>query len=210
MRVKRPDKHAPMEVTSKKPVTRRRTAVDVPKIERRDPRFSTLSGEFSADKFDNSYSFITNIQQNEVSELRKSLSLARKLSQSSPAHLREERAAEVTRLERALKRTESAVERAQREKRKREVLGEAKKDEREKREKGKGGWYMKNSEKQELLTKSRFEDLAASGRGAVQKAITKRKLKLSQKEKRSRPDGKGGPRRIQEGGEPRSKRQRVS
>ncbi|KAF9517517.1 hypothetical protein BS47DRAFT_1314197, partial [Hydnum rufescens UP504] len=189
LKVKRPDKHAPMEITSKKPVSRRRTIIDVPKIEQRDPRFSTLSGEFNPNKFAHSYSFVTDMQQDEVASLRKSLALARKLSQSSPAHLREERAAEVTRLERALKRTESAVERAKREKRDREVLGNAKREERKKRETGKTGWFMKTGEKRELLAKARFEELAAvGGKQAVNKAITKRKLKLNQKEKRSRPD----------------------
>lgn len=136
--------------------------------------------------------------------------------------MREERAAEVTRLERALKRTESAVDRSKREKRSREALARAKREEREKQEKGKGGWYMKEctfsylhsrsinqihltfypsstAEKRQLVAKARFEDLAASGgKQAVKKAIEKRKLKLSQKEKRERPDGK-----------PTAKRQRI-
>jgi ribosomal RNA-processing protein 36 len=41
-----------------------------------------------------------------------------------------------------------------------------------------------------VLNKARFEELAQSGgKQAVRKAIEKRKLKLTQKEKRSRPDG---------------------
>jgi ribosomal RNA-processing protein 36 len=115
--------------------------------EQRDPRFSTLSGEFNPNKFAHSYSFVTDMQQDEVASLRKSLALARKLSQFSPAHLREERAAEVTRLERTLKRIESAVERAKREKRDREVLGNAKREERKKRETGKTGWFMKTGKR---------------------------------------------------------------
>jgi len=47
---------------------------------------------------------------------------------------------------------------------------------------------------------------AKGGKQAVNKAITKRKLKLSQKEKRNRPDG--GP--SHRGAEPQAKRQRVS
>lgn len=156
-----------MEISSKKPVTRRRQVVEVPKIvrlslfypavrlytlfttplppqDRRDPRFSSLSGTFSEETFTQSYSFITSIQQTEVAELRTSLSRARKLLASSPAHLREERTAEVTRLERALKRTESNVEHASRDKRKREALAEAKREEMKKREAGKGTWYMKD------------------------------------------------------------------
>lgn len=50
----------------------------------------------------------------------------------------------MTRLERALKRTESNVEHASRDKRKRDALAEAKREEMKKRETGKGTWYMKD------------------------------------------------------------------
>ncbi|KAF8320317.1 DUF947-domain-containing protein [Clavulina sp. PMI_390] len=186
-KVKRPDKNAPMEVSSKKPVSRRRTVVEAPKIERRDPRFSSLSGSFDQSQFSKSYSFITGLQETEVGDLKTSLSRARKLLANSPAHLRDDRAAEVTRLERALKRTESHVEREKRERRQREVLGAAKKAEQAKQAAGKGIWHMKKSEKSKLLNEARFQDLAEQGKGAVRKAIAKRQLKVSQKEKRSRP-----------------------
>lgn len=197
-----------------------------------------MSGTFSEETFTQSYSFITSIQQSEVAELRTSLSRARKLLASSPIHLREERAAEVTRLERALKRTESNVEHASRDKRKREALAAAKREEMKKREAGKGTWYMKDcayhtltcsrelfflmlsycsiAEKRKVITEAKFKDLAKEGSGAVRKAIAKRQLKISQKEKRSRPDGKGrgGGRpfagRTQDAGYPQAKRQKVA
>jgi hypothetical protein len=47
------------------------------------------------------------------------------------------------------------------------------------------------AEQKKLLVEARFDQLAKEGKGAVRKAIAKRRLKVSQKEKRSRPDGPG-------------------
>jgi ribosomal RNA-processing protein 36 len=62
---------------------------------------------------------------------------------TSPAHLRDERQEEVTRLERALKRSESNVERAKRQRSEAEALRVKKKEERELNKQGKGVWHMK-------------------------------------------------------------------
>ncbi|KAG9078129.1 rRNA biogenesis protein rrp36 [Ceratobasidium sp. UAMH 11750] len=179
---KRSSKHAPTEVTSKRPVSRHRTVVDVQKNVSRDPRFTSVSGELSRSHFANAYSFLPELQKSEAATLRASLAKARK-----------QRAAPETidKLERALKRAESAVEHAKREEREQEVLAKAKKEEKAKREEGKGAWFLKKSEKRKLLLQAKFDDLAASGgQNAVRKAIDKRKKKLAQKEKKARPFSK--------------------
>ncbi|KAG8746013.1 rRNA biogenesis protein rrp36 [Ceratobasidium sp. 414] len=176
---KRSNKHAPTEVTSKRPVSRHRAVVDVQKRVSRDPRFTELSGELSQPHFAKAYSFLPELQKSEATTLRESLAKARK-----------QRAAPETidRLERALKRAESAVERVRREEREREVLTKAKKEEKANREEGKGAWYLKKSEKRNLLLQAKLDDLAASGgQNAVRKAVDKRKKKLAQKEKKARP-----------------------
>ncbi|CUA76882.1 rRNA biogenesis protein RRP36 [Rhizoctonia solani] len=179
---KRSSKHAPTEVTSKRPVSRHRSVVDVPVIATRDPRFAPLSGQLSQPQYSHSYSFISEIQKNEAETLRASLAKARK--QRAPWETIES-------LERALKRAESAVEKAKRDERERETLVKAKKEEKEKRKSGKGAWFMKKSEKRELLLKAKFDDIAASGgQNAVRKAIDKRKKKMAQKEKKARPFSK--------------------
>lgn len=66
---------------------------------------------------------------------------------SSPRELRDERAAEVGRLERALKRVESLVHKDRRDKVEQEALSRVTREEREKREKGKGAWYLKEGER---------------------------------------------------------------
>ncbi|EIN13789.1 DUF947-domain-containing protein [Punctularia strigosozonata HHB-11173 SS5] len=195
---KRPNKHAPTEITSKKPVTRRRTVVDVPKAATRDPRFMPLAGEFAPEKFRKQYDFLAELHEQEHKELRENLKRARKLLASSPRDLRAEREAEVKNLEAALKRAESAVNKDKRERVEHAALEKVSREEKERRKSGKQAWYMKNADKRELLTKARYEALAASGgTKAVKRAIEKRQKKVSQKEKKSRPfapqstDGRG-------------------
>ncbi|KAF9044563.1 DUF947-domain-containing protein [Hymenopellis radicata] len=181
---------SPVEVTSKRPVSRKRTVVDVKTVQARDPRFLPLSGEFSSEKFSTNYSFLFDAHKNELQTLRENVKRARKLLQSSPKHLREEREAEVSKLELAVKRAESNVNRDKRTQIEREALQRVKKEEKEKRQQGKQSWYMKESEKKTMLTKARYEALAASGgERAVKKAIEKRQKKIGQKEKKSRPFG---------------------
>ncbi|ELU41845.1 hypothetical protein AG1IA_04116 [Rhizoctonia solani AG-1 IA] len=110
---KRSSKHAPTEITSKRPVS----------------RFTPLTGQLSQSQYSRSYSFITDLQKNEAESLRASLAKARK--QRAPWETIES-------LERALKRAESAIEKAKREERERAALEKVKKEEKEKRQGGKG------------------------------------------------------------------------
>lgn len=84
------------------------------------------------------------MHKEEMKTLRENLKRARKLLINSPHDLREEREAEVQRLERAVKRAESTVNRDRQEKVQLEALGKAKKEEREKRQDGKKAWFMKD------------------------------------------------------------------
>ncbi|KAI0032742.1 hypothetical protein K488DRAFT_70391 [Vararia minispora EC-137] len=190
---KRVNKHAPQEITSKRPVSRHRQVVEIQKLEPRDPRFIPMTGPLDASKFRAQYSFLSEFHLQELSTLRDNLKRARKLLASSPRDLRAEREAEVERLERAYKRAESTVSRDKREKIEQDALEKAKKEEKEKRKQGKGVFYLKNSEKKRLLLKARYDALAAEGgKRAVKKAIQKKQKKVSQKETRSRPFARGG------------------
>ncbi|KAF8078664.1 DUF947-domain-containing protein [Lyophyllum atratum] len=205
---KRTNKHAPTEVTSKRPVTRKRIIVDVQSVQPRDPRFLPLAGEFSADKFQKSYGFLAESHIKELQTLRENLKRARKLLASSPRDTYEERANEVQRLEQAVKRAESLVNKDRRDKVEQEALAKVSKEERERRKQGKGEWHLKDANKRELLMKARYEALAADGGNrAVKKAIEKRQKKIGQKEKKSRPYGEK--RRTEGGDGGREKRRRV-
>jgi len=184
----RKSKNAPTEVTSKRPVSRRRTVVEVQKMEVRDPRFSQLSGEFDAAKFQNQYKFLSDIRQGELATLRDNLKRARKLLDSSPQHLRPERKEEVERLALAVKRAESSVNRDKRERVEQEALSSMAKEERNKQQQGKKPFWLKNAEKKKVLLKARYGAVAAEGgKRAVKKVIEKKRRKLSQKETKSRP-----------------------
>ncbi|KAH7104604.1 hypothetical protein BKA62DRAFT_692759 [Auriculariales sp. MPI-PUGE-AT-0066] len=186
---KRSNKHAPTEVSSKRPVGRFRQIVETKKSTARDPRFNALTGPAAADEqFQSSYGFIPELHVSELATLKENLVRAKKLLANSPRDQREERGEEVQRLELAVRRMESIVQRERREKVERDALGQVRREEKEKRKHGKGEWHMKRSDEKELLLKARYADLAATGkRGAVQKAIERKQKKVAQKEKKSRP-----------------------
>ncbi|KAL1951864.1 hypothetical protein VTO73DRAFT_1013 [Trametes versicolor] len=214
---KRKHKHAPVEMTSKRPVGRARFVAEE-KVVPRDPRFLHITGEFDPKRFHSQYGFLSDMHAQEMKTLRENLKRARKLLTNSPRDLREEREAEVERLERAVKRAESAVNRDRQDKVQFEALGRAKKEEQGKQKEGKKAWHMKDADKRDLLLRAKYDALAASGgRKAVRKAIEKKQKKVGQKEKkkipfvgappprmaggagetrkRSRPSGDGGPRK---------------
>ncbi|KAF8632566.1 hypothetical protein AX15_001776 [Amanita polypyramis BW_CC] len=200
---KRSNKHAPVEMSSKRPVTRRRQVVNVKIPQSRDPRFLQLTGEFSAEKFHNNYGFLIEARRNELNTLKENLKRARKLLLSSPRNQRNERENEVKRLELALKRTESLVNKDRQDKIQMEVLRKVTKEERDKRKQGKRGWWMKEGEKKKVVTEAKYKALAKEGgQIAVKKAMEKRQKKMGQKEKRKRP-------RIREREQEGRKRRRV-
>lgn len=80
----------------------------------------------------------------ELSTLKENLKRAKKLLQSSPRNLREEREAEVARLERAVKRAESLVNKDKLDQIEEEALEKVKKEEKSRQAQGKGKWFMKD------------------------------------------------------------------
>jgi hypothetical protein len=66
------NKHRPLEVTSKKPVSRHREIqIDAPRRKKsRDPRFDTMSGRFDDVGFAKSYEFLDGYRQIESAELK--------------------------------------------------------------------------------------------------------------------------------------------
>lgn len=85
------------------------------------------------------------MHEEELQMLKDNLKRARRLLMNTPRDLREEREAEVERLERAIKRAESTVNKDRQEKVQMEALSKASKEEREKQKQGKKAWFMKDS-----------------------------------------------------------------
>lgn len=110
----------------------------------RDPRFLDFAGKYSEEKFKQGFSFLSEVHISELNVLRENIKRARKMVLSSPRDQRSEWEAEVARLERALKRSESVVNRDKSEKVDRDALNKIAQDEKEKRAQGKGRWFMKD------------------------------------------------------------------
>lgn len=134
-------------MSTKKQVSRARQVVAIPTVERRDPRFSSLSaGQVDAELHSRGYDFLPEMQKEEVARLRAGVSEAYKAERNCKLVEKPRFTAARETLERDLARARSRYERTKREAREREVLASAKKEERAKREEGKGAWYMKKCE----------------------------------------------------------------
>ncbi|KAK4688673.1 ribosomal RNA-processing protein 36, partial [Tremellales sp. Uapishka_1] len=210
-RVKREHKHAPMAMSSKKQVSRMRQVVDVKKVERRDPRFNSLSaGQIDPHLHAQAYDFLPTLAKTELAQLKVAVGVAAKAERTCTWAEKPARTAERERLEADLGKLRTRLERTERDRREREVLAKAKKEEWDKRKEGKGGWYMKKSEQRDLLLKSRFESLEAQGgKSAVKKSIEKKQKKIAGKEKKSRPyfgNSQGGGEGGASGDGPRKRR----
>jgi ribosomal RNA-processing protein 36 len=68
----RRSKNAPQEVTSKKPVTRRRMILNT-EVKARDPRFDSLTGTYNPALFERSYGFVHDLQAQELAAQKKAL-----------------------------------------------------------------------------------------------------------------------------------------
>ncbi|KAJ9102667.1 hypothetical protein QFC19_004776 [Naganishia cerealis] len=209
---KRDNKHAPMVMSAKRPVTRRRQVVELEKTERRDPRFGSLSaGTQDPNLTAQSYSFVSGMMSEEYNNLRKALQTALKRERSAPFAEQDQRRQEREEVEMHLAKARSRLERYEREQREKKVLQQVKREERAKQAEGKGEWHMKRADKKDLLLKARFQALEQEGgKRKVKKAIEKKQKKIAGKEKKSRPfaRGQGGPGGGGAGGEDSARKRR--
>lgn len=171
----RAHKHAPAEMTSKKPVTRRRLVVDVPKVNARDPRFGPLLGGLEAEQNEEAirknYSFLDSYRDTEIKELR-----ARTKKTKDPF--------EKQRLERELLSMQSKKQTQDRKDEGRKVISEHRQQEKELVKQGKNPFYLKKSEQKKRVLVERFQGMK---KRQVDKAIVRRMKKDTAKEKKELP-----------------------
>lgn len=74
---KRDNKNRPREISSKKRVPKFREVIQVAKVEKRDPRFDPLCGEFDKKEFRKSYKFLKGVKEKELVTLKDQLKEAR-------------------------------------------------------------------------------------------------------------------------------------
>ncbi|RCH85393.1 rRNA bioproteinsis protein rrp36 [Rhizopus azygosporus] len=169
--MKRESKHRPMEMSSKRAVTRLRTVVPLQAEKRRDPRFDKLSGHFNQDLFEKSYGFLEEYRKSEIDMLKE--------------RIKKERDPETAEnLKMMLTKMVSSEKTKEDRKRKQELIRQRKKQEAELVKQGKKPYFLKRSEKRKLELMDRYQRL---GDKAVDRILEKRRKKNSSKDKKKLP-----------------------
>ena len=109
----------------------------------RDPRFGPGSGDFSQAHFQDRYSFLEEMQRENLSQLRLSTLHTKKLLRSTPRHQRPDAEADLQQMESTVKRLESSLNLCDRLKKERRVEEEWSNREKLRRRQGKHPWYLK-------------------------------------------------------------------
>lgn len=134
-------------MSTKKQVSRFRHVVDVPRVDRRDPRFSSLSaGQVNAELHSKGYAFLPEMLEKERSQLKDEVKRLSKLEKTCKLVEKPGVTAQREEKELQLSKVLNRLSSLRREQAEREVLSKAKREEREKREQGKGAWFMKKCE----------------------------------------------------------------
>ncbi|KAI8991596.1 hypothetical protein BDF20DRAFT_845435 [Mycotypha africana] len=169
--MKRKDKHRPMEVSSKRAVSRFREVVPLQAEKRRDPRFDKLSGHFNKDLFEKSYGFLKDYKNSEMEMLKQRLK-----KEKNP-----EKQEEMKHLLQKMMTTERQEEEK---KRKEALFRQRKKQEAELVKQGKKPYFLKRSEKRKLDLMDRYEKL---GEKKVDRILEKRRKRNAAKDKKHLP-----------------------
>ncbi|KAH9473897.1 hypothetical protein MJO28_000266 [Puccinia striiformis f. sp. tritici] len=180
----RSHKHAPIEISSKKAVTRKRTIVEVPKIERRDPRFDSLSGAVNEVLHQKSFGFLKEQRRLEIEELRQTLNKAKKKGQQPLESLEL--------LQEQLRREENKEVQNEKIEREKLALRKWKAQEREQRKAGKGAFYLKKKAQKEVVLTDRFKHLSQN-KSKLNKSIERKRKKVDGKDKKSMPNKRRRP-----------------
>ncbi|GMH28879.1 hypothetical protein Nepgr_030722 [Nepenthes gracilis] len=169
----RANKNRPVEMSSKRPVSRYREVVQVPKKMIRDPRFESLCGKLDVEGFKKRYTFL--FDESLPAEKRELLKL---LKSPNDPEVTEKVKGDISWIDKQLKSVSTKHTEAQ-------ILNEHKKKEREAAKKGKKPFYLKKSDirKQRLIEK--YNSLKASGK--LDPFIEKKRKRNAAKDHRFMP-----------------------
>ncbi|QDS77058.1 hypothetical protein FKW77_007010 [Venturia effusa] len=173
----RTSKHAPTEMSSKRAVTRRRSAVEMKKSTVRDPRFDPLSGAVDHHVLSKKYAFLDEYRASELATLKQAMK-NKKLKD-------EEREA----MKRQVVSMESKIAFEKSKAREARIVREHRREERKRVEQGKGVWHVKKSVVRQEALRERFEGMKGRQRDKV---IERRRKKLTAKERRGMPEERRG------------------
>jgi ribosomal RNA-processing protein 36 len=167
----RSSKHAPLEQTSKRAVSRRREILPDLRRQPRDPRFGPLGGggaQFDEAKARKAYAFLDDYRDSEMAELRLQIKKTK-----DPARKED--------LKRELHSMESKKKARLRKEEQDNLLREHRKQEKELVAQGKKPFYLKKSEQKKQLLTERFKSMS---KGQVDRAIERKRKKVAGKEKK--------------------------
>ena len=145
--------YRPTELTSKKPTSRKREVLDVDKVKSRDPRFLSLSGNFSQDLFEKSFSFLQGSLNQESESIKDDLNsaeLSLRRAKALPGRsddkfsLIQHHQSEVNRLSKELQSIQSQIQTKKKKDIEKNVLKSIKKEEKDKQNEGKKAYYLKS------------------------------------------------------------------
>jgi len=168
----RANKNRPMEASAKKPVSRFREVIQVPKKVVRDPRFETLCGNLDMEGFKKRYNFL---YENELPAEREELK--RSMKKSNDPTVIDDLKNRISEIDKQLKSASKRTEM--------EILAEHKKREREAAKQGKRPFYLKKSEIREQKLIEKYKELKASGK--LESYLEKRRRKNAAKDHRYVP-----------------------
>lgn len=180
----RKSKHAPKEMSSKRPVSRFKK-ISFPKLgddpekgiftkkpKPRDPRFDNLSGHFNKQFFDINYQFVDEIRDMEVQELKEALAENKYADQQE----------QILKL---LNRKQQEINTLQDERRYGQVKSTLLKEEREKVKQGKQPYFHKKGEIKRIAKEQKMQELKSEG--GLGKYLSNKKKKLKRKEFEKEP-----------------------
>lgn len=167
----RSSKHAPVEVSSKKAVSRRREVVPVAKRQIRDPRFEAIAGQVDDQKVNQNYSFLNDYRMDEIKALKEQIRTTKDES------LKEK-------LKRQLLPMESKMKTELRKAKEHEILDKHRKEEKKLVEQGKKPFYLKKAEQKKQLIMEQYKGLKGK---QLDHVIERRRKKVEGKEKKNLP-----------------------
>ncbi|ROT40822.1 DUF947-domain-containing protein [Sodiomyces alkalinus F11] len=169
---KRSSKHAPMEMSSKRPVSRKREVIAVPKLEARDPRFDPLisggGAGFNEAKAKKAYAFLDEYRDSEMTTLRAEIKKTK-----DPA--------EKEKMKRLLGSMENRKKAELRKDEERRILEEHRRQEKELVKQGKKPFYLKKSEQKKRLLVEQFKGMKKK---QVDRVIERKRKKVAGREKK--------------------------
>ncbi|XP_016459513.1 uncharacterized protein LOC107783063 [Nicotiana tabacum] len=169
----RANKNRPVEMSSKKPVSRFREIIQVPKKVTRDPRFESLCGQLDEDGFKKRYNFLYEDDLPAEKE-----DLKKQMRKSNDPE-------EISELKNRIGWIDKQLKSAGLKHTEREILAEHKKKEREAAKQGKQPYYLKKSEIRQRKLVEKYKELKASGK--LEAYIEKKRRKNAAKDHRYLP-----------------------